>query len=276
LLVNIQRLGSQRATRNKLRQTIGSRTHGLLRIARKARDGRYETINTGPAAGLRLPRRLASAHYAEAPNELPVQQAIAAELRPGDVFFDVGANVGFFSLIASRIVSPTGTVVAFEPVPEIAHQLEANARINGLKNIRVLNMAVAERDGEMRLQLTAHPGGATLEGFGRPHDRTGTISVPARTLDSLIAIGEVPAPSVIKIDVEGAEAAVLVGATATLAKHHPALIYELDASTTSEIEAKAAEVGKLLHSAGYVTKPLPRSYSGEHLVLHFLAQRENS
>lgn len=259
-------------TWSTVRHTIGQRTRGLRTLARRATDRRPETINTGPAQGLRLPRRLASAHYAESPNELPVQEAVAQALRPGDVFFDVGANVGLFSLIASRIVGPTGTVIAFEPIPEIAGQLEANASINSLRNIQVLQIAVADRDGEMRLQTTAHPGGATLEGFGVPYDRTGTISVQTRTVDSLIAEGAIPPPNVVKIDVEGAEAAVLRGMPNVLASGRPTFVFELDAADDEELRSKRLEVESIFASAGFESSELPLSYGGNHLVRHFVAR----
>src|SRR5918994_1204228 len=100
------------------------------RVARRLIDwirwhGTTRTVLRGPAAGLRISTGNSSANYAEGTNELPVQHAVEELLRKGDTFFDIGANVGFFSLLAARRVGTHGKVVAFEVVPEIATTLEA-------------------------------------------------------------------------------------------------------------------------------------------------------
>ncbi|MGE0600065.1 MAG: FkbM family methyltransferase [Dehalococcoidia bacterium] len=228
------------------------------------------TIRSGPAAGLRIRSEFASADYGHEENELPVQEAIASLLKPGDVFYDVGANVGFFSLLAARQVGQAGRVFAFEPLPEIGASLVKNAGLNGFDTIQLLPYAVADRDGRANLQTTSHPGGATLEGFGTPGDRTGTVSVGVRTLDGLLGSGIISKPNVIKIDVEGAEAAVLRGA-ARIISEHPVLVYELDAATAEELDAKRAEVEEELRRAGYSISELDRSYGALDLVRHFLA-----
>jgi len=244
------------------------------RWRRHIRRASIQTVTAGPAAGLRIAGTFSSADYAAEANELPVQEAIASLLRPGDVFFDIGANVGFFSLIAARCVGSEGRVFAFEPVPDIAAQLVTNAGLNGFTNITVLPFAIADRDGSMNLQTTRHPGGATLEGFGTPGDRTGVITVTGRSLDSLVSEGAIPPPNVIKVDVEGAESAVLRGATALLSSAHPAVVYELDAATEGELQAKKMEVKARLDAASYELTQLPSSYGESHLVRHFVARYE--
>ncbi|MGE3077140.1 MAG: FkbM family methyltransferase [Dehalococcoidia bacterium] len=199
-----------------------------------------------------------------------MQEAIASLLGPGDVFYDIGANVGFFSLVASRIVGPAGAVYAFEPLPEIAGAFEENLRLNNVSNVRVLRLAVSDRDGTARIQTTAHPGGATLEGYGTPGDTTGVITVETRTIDTLVQELGLRRPSVVKIDVEGAEAAVLRGMPALLSDH-PVIVYELDGATADELETNRQEVELELRRTGYEISELPRSYGGTHLVRHYVA-----
>ena len=73
-------------------------------------------MSSGVAAGSRFCAGPSNPEYGSGSNELPVQEAIKNLLRPGEVFYDIGANVGFFTIIAGRLVGPTGSIVAFEPV----------------------------------------------------------------------------------------------------------------------------------------------------------------
>src|SRR5215813_2618674 len=98
----------------------------LRRSARRVRSTWPVTIRAGIGRGLRMDLSRASAWYAPGTNELPVQEVLAKWLSPGGVFYDVGANAGFFSLIASRLVGERGRVVAFEPSPAVAASLKRN------------------------------------------------------------------------------------------------------------------------------------------------------
>ncbi|MGC4085037.1 MAG: FkbM family methyltransferase [Vicinamibacterales bacterium] len=78
-------------------------------------------------------------------------------LKPGDVVVDVGANVGLYSVVCATCVGDTGTVIALEPSPRIANFLRGNVAVNRLSNVRVLNVAVGDADGE-DLHLESEPG----------------------------------------------------------------------------------------------------------------------
>ena len=80
-----------------------------------------------------------------------------------DVFYDIGANVGFFTLVASRVVGPTGRLHAFEPRWAIVRALRSNLRRNRLENAHVWPFAVGDEAGEVILLCSDHPGGATIE-----------------------------------------------------------------------------------------------------------------
>ena len=122
-----------------------------------------------------------------------MQQAVVDTLGTGDVFVDVGANVGYFSLLAARAVGPTGRVVAIEAVSEIAEAARANADRNDLGNIEVIEAAASDAVGEVELMLAQHPGGATISADDVPPDLTGRRTVRTVTLDGLVAAGDVPA-----------------------------------------------------------------------------------
>jgi FkbM family methyltransferase len=134
--------------------------------------------------------------------EPEVTALLDRELRPGDTFLDVGAHIGAFSLLASRRVGSDGGVISLEPDPRSDHLLRLNLRRNGL-NATVINWAASDHDGIAHLAGAAGDGTSELKDDGIP--------VECKTLDSLGVT-----PDVVKIDVEGGEAAVLRGGAATL------------------------------------------------------------
>lgn len=244
----------------------------LRPLVRRLLSLRPRTIRRGIGKGLRIDLRHASGWYARGTNEVPIQNELARHLKAGQTFFDVGANVGFFSLLAARLVGPKGQVIAFEPVPANAASIRRNARLNKFTQIRVIEAAVGETPGAIELILTRHPGGATIIQDTPSPDITGRARVPMVQLDDLIQRRELPLPDVIKIDVEGAEPAVIRGLESTAHAHHPTLICELDDSTVEGVERKVAEVESLLRSWGYKTVQLERAYAKDGWpVRHILA-----
>jgi FkbM family methyltransferase len=249
----------------------------LMRATRRLVDlvrwrGATRTVLQGPAAGLRIGARDASADYAEGTNERPVQDALTRLLEPGDTFFDVGANVGFFSLLAARLVGREGRVVAFEAVPHIAARLAANARINGFSQIEVVGSAVGATPGRKALHVTDHPGGATLAEDSGAADIVSTTEVDVVSLDVLVESGSAPSPDVIKIDVEGYEAAVLAGMRRLLLEARPRLIVELDAPSAGQLADKRGALERELGELGYDVDALPDSYTGTNWhVVHVVA-----
>lgn len=228
-------------------------------------------IRHGPAAGLRLrldgaPRAMLSGRYEE-----PVQMALAQRLRPGDGFVDVGANIGFFSLLAGLAVGPDGWVLAVEPVPANAALIRANAALNRLPRVTVVEAAAGAVDGAGELVLARHNGGAALSTAPVPPDACGRITVPVVTVDTLMAGNRLPPPGLIKIDVEGSEAEALNGMRGTIARHHPAILFEVDAPTRDEAERRFADLSAALAAHGYGVDTLPAAYpAGGWAVLHGL------
>jgi FkbM family methyltransferase len=233
-------------------------------------------IASGPAAGLRFDAGADTVRFEKGDYEQPVQQALASLARPGDVCYDIGANLGFFSILLGHLVGPKGVVYAFEPVPANAAAIERNARLNDLGNVRVMRVALARSDGAAELLLAQHVGGAVLADAGAPPDPAGRLTVATAAVDSLLARGELAPPRLVKIDVEGAEMDVLAGMERTLREYAPTLVLELDDATLTECERKVNTCRDFLESLGYRTEPLPNSYrDGKWYVRHFLATRES-
>lgn len=186
-------------------------------------------ISGGLAAGLKLgglplwsvqARGMARGEY-----EPTVQDALRRHAHNGGVVYDVGANVGFFSLLAAQLVGPYGTVHAFEPHPRTIAVLRENLRVNGLSWVHAHNVAVADYNGESVLSDVPERGWSHLEDRLRHPQRTGALPVSVATLDSYA--GGFEPPDVIKIDTEGYERDVLDGAAAIIDAHSPVLICEL-------------------------------------------------
>lgn len=240
-------------------------------LRRSGLADRPRRVESGPGVGLLVSRTGASADYRHGTNELPVQMAVVDGLAPGGVFLDVGANVGFFSLLAARAVGATGSVHAIEPVPSNARQVEINAAANGFANISVVEAAASSTSGTTTLLLAEHPGGAVVASAGTPPDPAGSLEVRTVTVDELVRSGALRPPTVIKIDVEGAEVDALEGMVETLREHRPVVVCEVDGADDSSLATRRSEVVAVLERCGYEVEPLERSYEAsewrvEHLV----------
>lgn len=155
--------------------------------------------------------------------EPSVTGAIIERLKPGDAFVDIGANVGFFSVIAATLVGPSGHVVAFEPDPTALPRLRALLKANALdERVHVVAGAAGASNGRATLHMTADSVLSTLDPaqapLGGEYAFTRSVDVDVYSLDDWIqARGDFRSRlRVVKIDVEGTEADVLRGATTVL------------------------------------------------------------
>lgn len=137
-------------------------------------------------------------------------------LKPRDVFVDVGANIGYYALLGSRLVGPRGAVVAVEASPSLFRRLASNVRRNRASNVRLVNVAVSERKGSANVFLAPEENlGATSIFRGRDFTDEGRIR--ANALTEVLSGEEVARARVIKIDVEGAEVLAVRGLIPCLA-----------------------------------------------------------
>jgi len=139
--------------------------------------------------------------------EPATRQACMAALNQGDTFIDIGAHVGLFAIPAALRVGEGGRVVAFEPDPDNRRLLEVNVARHGLSHVEVVGSAVADRAGSMVLQRSTFN-----TGDHRLAERGEGVQVDVVPLDAWCASHDI-SPDVIKMDVQGAEPAVLKGMT---------------------------------------------------------------
>jgi FkbM family methyltransferase len=172
-------------------------------------------------------------------------------LQPGDVFVDAGANVGLFALVAAAKVGPAGRVVACEPAPAMRAVLERNARLSGFSWLQAHGVALAERSGCAEF-VVFEGEGSGLSSF-RPADLDGgkRQTVPVTTLDELVRAEEAPRVSLVKIDVEGAEARVMRGAAGLIARARPDILIEVEEEHLARQGASARELQGIARNAGY-------------------------
>jgi FkbM family methyltransferase len=159
-------------------------------------------------------------------------------LFPGNVVYDVGAHMGYYTLIASQAVEPGGFAFAFEPLPFNFNQLQRHIRLNHCHNVTAMNSCVGRTTG------IAHF--TTNHGSGTNHmSGDGDLVVNVMSLDDLVSNGTLPLPNCIKIDVEGAELEVLFGAQETIARSQPILFVSFHGQALQE------QCSELLQSWGY-------------------------
>lgn len=180
-------------------------------------------------------------------SERRVTQAIIDEMRPDDVFWDVGANVGYYSCGVAEI-SASVQVIAFEPNPVAVKVLERNLKLNGLSNVEIREMALADSTGTSTFGPVEVDNPTGVAGFA-----TGSgdeyIDIRTATGDSLVEEGEVPSPDIVKIDVEGVEGQVLKGCESVL-KECRAVFCEIHGATEIEDE-RAQPIAQKLESYGF-------------------------
>ena len=143
-----------------------------------------------------------------------------ARLRRGMTVWDIGANVGLYTLPSARAVEPTGHVVAFEPMPRNLGFLRRHLTLNGLEDVVVCDVAVSDATGTLKMAEGDSPSEFHA-------DAGGSVEVRAVTLDDWLSESGAPPPDVVKIDVEGSDDAVLRGGARSFAKYRPAIYLAL-------------------------------------------------
>ena len=148
-------------------------------------------------------------------------------LKPQCVVFDIGANVGYYSLIAAPLVGPEGRIYAFEPAAEQFRHLKDNATRNGFSQILPYKVALSDKPGEAVLHLDDefNTGSAFLRPAGARNIRDEIVN--CTTLDDFVESQQVNRIDAMKIDVEGSELAVLRGGQKTLERFRPVLLVEV-------------------------------------------------
>jgi FkbM family methyltransferase len=212
---------------------IGGWMHRLSHAVLPADEHQWAQIQSGPAKDLwlELNPRTGDGYFRGCAEE-NVQKLLAGRLRPGMVFYDLGANIGLFSLLAARVVGPEGRVFSFEPDAGVVARLRHNVAKNNFANITVVEAGVWSSSAEVSF-VSADPNSPD-RGTGR------FVSVAAQDAVSLKCVAlddfvvDHAAPDAIKCDVEGAEVEVLRGAEKLIRSHRPWILGEMHSETNAQ------------------------------------------
>jgi len=170
--------------------------------------------------------------------EPDLQIAIREFVKPGMTIFDIGANIGYITLLLADAAGAKGHVFAFEALPENVKRLQENITINNFDNrVTIISAAVADRSVKMRFLIGPSGGMGKLQGSAgrREVDYPDCIEVPGISLDDFVSADKQPFPDVIKIDIEGGEILALKGMHRMLDQRQPLLLVEIHGPEAARI-----------------------------------------
>jgi FkbM family methyltransferase len=226
--------------------TLGSGELAFEVSAGEPQSNVPESIPFGKQAQFLMPTHWEAAYFAR--HEQATMSLLPELVRPGQVVYDIGANMGLYSLCFSRLVGPRGHVYCIEANPMCVYFLRANLERNGAKNHDILPVALM--DGAQTCDFIINYGSSGLgiaqslvsSSWGKPGHR---VTVPADSLDHLLEQYPLQTPDFIKIDIEGGEGCAVRGMMKTLAQRRPFLLVELHGT------GPAHETLALLDTLGY-------------------------
>jgi FkbM family methyltransferase len=163
---------------------------------------------------VRVDEEVGRSIYFKAVHERAETNYFRTIVRPSSVCFDIGANIGYYSLLFASLC-PKGSVHSFEPVPLNYHVLSANCLINGFSHVTTTPFAVGDRDDLVDFVISSDSAYSSLVDTGRKKVAA-KVSVPITTLDAYCAKNNISRVDLLKVDVEGAEEKVLLGANRLL------------------------------------------------------------
>ena len=188
--------------------------------------------------------------------EPELQAALRELIQPGAVIYDVGANIGYVSLLLAKAAGPGGHVYAFEALPGNVAQWRRNVALNGMEaRLSLFAGAVTQSAEPVRFLVHASGGmGKAAGSAGRADQYQSEISVPGLSLDEFVYGQGNPPPQVVKMDIEGGEVLALPGMRRVLAQARPLMLMELHGPESS----RAA--WETLTAAGYTICWMRRGY----------------
>ena len=234
------------------------------------------TVKTryGTKVEICLPDQIQTRIYFFGVWEPNISAFISQTLAPGDSFVDVGANIGYFSLLASRVVGPSGNIYAIEASPTIFSKLKRNVKLNQNQNIKLFNQAASDKTGTLDIFIAPQENlGATttVAEVARRKGHALEAKVEARPLADIIGEDHLLAARLIKIDVEGAEMSVIQGVAQLLPKfsNMTEWIIEISPQAIEEAGKSAGELLSIFKNAGYHLYCISNNYSDEFYLRSF-------
>ena len=240
----------------------------LIRRAGQTMASGEGVIQNGLGQGLRFDATGGYAGYLLGTSEPEEQETLARYLKPGGVFYDIGANIGFYTVIGAKIVGESGRVYAFEPFPEATAALRKNVALNDFKTVEVVEAAVSDTVGKAQFAGFDQSAKNRIVSGQKGADVESTIEVDLVTIDDFVDKTGARPPDVIMIDIEGAETAALLGMGETLKKWRPAILCEVHWLGEKMIERFEETLRPLGYEmTTYTGKPVPEGLERYHALL---------
>ncbi len=186
-------------------------------------------------------------HYHERYEADLVQRLLSGD----DVFWDIGANVGYFTLVAATALKNRGRIVAFEPGKNAYARLVANLALNPYRNIQTYPVAVSDREGEAVLHLLGDIADTSASLYPAGQAQAGQEVCRTVALDHFLDSEGLRPPDLVKLDAEGAELAVLQGAQKLINDSPPLWLMEMEEKNLQAAGASKAAVAQFLTGCGY-------------------------
>jgi len=183
--------------------------------------------------------------------EAELTKRIQLALSPGDTFVDVGANEGYFSIIASKLVGTQGRVLAVEPQRRLRHVIERNAQLNGL-NIILETALISDRAGKARLALSPDTNTGSTATVNAARYPVAWQDVEASTLQNILRRHGIWHVDCLKIDIEGSEHEAIMGSKDVFrARRVGCIMIEMHHAALAKRHAKASDIKEFLRTCGY-------------------------
>jgi FkbM family methyltransferase len=195
--------------------------------------------------------------------EPELRDVIRTVLPAGGVAIDMGANVGWHTLLMARTVGPQGRVLAIEANPSIREQLARNIGLNRLAQVEVVACAIADAEGSLDFlgPDSGHPGSASGHVVSGSGDKAGSIRVDARTLDAIVAEKRIERLDLVKIDVEGFEWPALQGGKQAIARFRPYILFEFDSAYAARGGGSPERFVEFFQRYGYTLFTIGRNWA---------------
>lgn len=227
----------------------------------------WARIHTGRRLRVDMSNTVGRSIYLRKRYEPDIEAVLRDHLGAGDVFFDAGANVGYFSLVAADIVGLAGHVVSIEPNIQLYRLLTASVGRNGLADRwSIVPTGLGAEPGLEKLQIQRSSGISFIGATPRPEDKVVDVQItPIMTLDAVMS-GVVPGrlPKLVKIDVEGLELHVLKGARKILEARQTHFVIEHSRDNQARFDIAPGEIAAFLEGFGYLLTPV----EGKELNFH--------
>jgi len=200
--------------------------------------------------------------------EPEVTNFICPKLSHGMTVIDVGADIGYYTLLFARRVGEQGRVIAFEPIPAARERLEDNVELNGYTNVTICDFALFSSKGQVILE-----GPLQLSRINPAKTKTENkdIHVETRVFDECLLELEVQRIDLVKIDVEGAELEVLRGMEESLTKYHPNLLVEVHPKHLSHFDYSPGDLLRFLDGRNYRVDPVDSTsleFKGDNVTIY--------